>query len=321
MDPNEEAAPTAEENTVAEENQEQEVTTAPEISQAEQDALLAITDGVEGEMTENTPIDEDNEEPQEQEVAPGSDTEEVPELETEKDEEGVYSSQTTEDPGDFEHGDYSFEIKTTDGKTVNITSPAGVDALTAKLDDDPDLITASQYTLLNRKAAVMEQGITQDRRVYETDKQKFEAEHANTEVRENTLNQWSSEIKYLASNGELPEISADLDKADWTNPEVAKEPAVKARLEVFKWMEGENNKRIDAGLEPIKSVIDAHNAMQLENLKQQNTDTVSREKDQRRAKGSMVGGSSSYSPGNNPSDGIIGLGGSLDDMVTEYYNQ
>lgn len=352
-----EPAPTADENAVADDKQEP--TTAPELSQAEQDALLAASDGVDGVLTENTPVEEDNgstaeskdesdstesesddksevdseeesvsddsqdddAESDDADEASVSESEPAPELETEKDEEGIYNQPTASDPGDFKPGDYSFEVKTTDGKTHKITSPEEVDVLTAKLDDNPDLMSASQYTLLNRKAAVMDQGIAADKRQYEANKEQFDKEQANAETRENTLKQWNSEINYLAKSGELPKISEELDKADWTDPKIAKEPAVKARLEVFKWMEGENNKRLEAGLEPIKSVIDAHNAMQLENLRQRSKDDVSREKTARQKKGSMVGGSTAFTPSNAPANSIVGTGGSLDDLITEYYNQ
>ncbi len=332
-----ETATEAENTTVVKEE-----VVAPEVSQLETDALDAAAGGVTGALTPNSPVEEndensnddsgteDNQGDNGEESSDDSSTESqdsqeenksAPELATEKDEAGVYKEPTTEDPGEFTPGDYSFEIKTTDGKVVKISSQEEIDEFAAKLDENSELINASQYTMFNRKSVAMDQGIATDKRNYEANKAKFDQEQSLQTTRQESLTQWNNEINYLANNGELPKISDKLNSADWTDPEVAKEPAVKARLDIFKWMESENSKRMTAGLEPIKSVVDAHNAMQLESFKTQQKDTVSREKEQRQKKGSMVGGAAPHSPSNNPSNSIVGTGGSLDDMVTDYMNQ
>lgn len=327
-----------------------EPTTAPELSQelsqVEQDALLSVSEGVEGTLTANSPEEKedgtnteepgpdvkqsegeqtdnvpDDKEPTEPVEEIVEETQPTPELTTEKDEAGVYAPPTAEDPGEFKAGDYSFEIKTTDGKTHKVSSVEDAESLASTLDDNPELISASQFMALNRKTAVMERGLADDKQKYEADKTKFDEQSALTKTRDDTIVQWNNEVNYLANSGDLPKISDEMNSADWTNPEVAKDPAVKARLEIFKWMEGENSKRLSAGLDPIKSVIDAHNAMQLEGFKKNQQQEVSREKETRQKKGAMVGGATSFNPSNAPAGSIVGLGGSLDDVITEYMNQ
>lgn len=308
------------------------------ITQAEGDALGAIMEGVGGTLTPNTPIDEEvqdddskSETSEEQDATTGEDKDETtteantgkpaPQLEEEKDDAGLYNQPVTEDPGEFKPSSYDFEITTTDGKNHKITNLQDAEDFAAQLDEKPELISASQFMALGRKTAVMERGLADDQTRYEAQKQQYETEQANSKQVQDNLVQWNNELNYLANGGDIPKISDAMNQADWQDSEVAKDPAVAARLEIFKWMEGENNKRIPAGLEPIRSVIDAHNAMQLETLRKTQTDEGTQEKETRQKRGSMVGGAAPSNPQNHPANSIIGEGGSLDDLVTEYFNQ
>lgn len=319
-------------------------------SEEVQDAINSVTEGVKGELTTNAdPLEATNdgsgtetgdesdtatsetvegEEPgdgtdsgatgeaKEAAAEPPADTQPTPELKTGKDEASV-EGKKAEDPGDFVPADYSFEVTTTDGKTHTINSPQEAQALAAKLDDDPALITASQFLHLGSKTALMEQGIVSDRKVYDEQKQAHETEANKAKVQDEQLSQWQNEISYLRQKGDLPAITDALNGADWTDPKVASQPGVKETLELFKWMEGENDKRRAAGLAPDTSVVSAHTAMQLEAIKSQNQDEVSREKGSARSKGSMVGGQSPHIPSNAPKDSIIGTPGTIDDLMTE----
>jgi hypothetical protein len=269
---------------------------------------------------EKTESDKDETEVPAKETEDKSTEVKLPEVAPEKDEAGVYKEPTIEDPGDFKPGDYSFSITTTDGKTHNFATPADLDAFATTLDDNPELISASQFSLFNRKSALMEQGIASDKKEFDANKEKFDAEQNLQTTRNNMITQWNKEINYLAKSGDIPEISDENNKADWADPEVAKDPAVVARLALFKWMETENNKRMDAGLEPMKSILDAHNAMQLESMRGQEKKVADKAKEVRRAKGAMVAGPTSHISEEQPKDSIVGTGGSLDDLVAEYYN-
>lgn len=318
--------------------------TAPELDQATQDALLSAQGGVDGTLTPNTPVEEDNEpegndnnndadatspadgatpdkptdgsKPDSETTTKPEDNKPAPELKPEEP-----PTPKVEDPGEFKPGDYSFEIKTTDGKTVKITSQEDIEEFAAKLDEKPELVSASQYTLFNRKSVSLDQGLANDKSRYEAQKAEYDKEQTLIEDNNKKIVQLNNEMNYLAKNGNLPEITDELNASDWSDPKVAEEPAVKARIEILRWMEAENAKRVEAGLERVTSAVDAYNTMQLEALKQQQSDDVSREKTARQDKGSMVGGSAPHNPANNPANSIIGLGGSLDDVVTEFFNQ
>lgn len=240
------------------------------------------------------------------------------ELKEEKDEEGVYEEPKTEDPGDFKPGDYSFEVKTTDGKTHKISAPEDIDSFAAKLDDDPELITASQFSIFNRKSALMEQGIASDKKEFDANKETFDKEQAVQETRESALKQWNNEINYLAKEGKLPDISEANNRADWSDPEVAKDPAVKARLDLLAWMNQENEKRMSAGLEPTKSLVDAFNNRRLEQIETKDKEQEKTDTQKRRERGSRVGGNAPYAPPPATKGSIVGTGGSLSDLVDEY---
>lgn len=315
-----------------------------ELSDVEKDAINSVSD-VKGELTDNeealiveepdnskddtdtkpgdnadddNPNKDENLEPDDAEpTEEPDDTKPTIELKTEIDEEGVYEA-ISEDPGNFKPGDYSFEIKTADGKTHKLSTPEDVDAFAATLDDNPESITASQFALFNRKAVVMEQGIASDKKVYETDKGEFDKQTALTETRETQLKQWNNEINYLSTEGKLPEISVANNKADWSDPEVAKDPAVAARLDLLEWMSTENEKRMLAGLEPMTSMVDAFNNRRLEQIDSQDEEDKKSDTADRRRRGGKVGGNAPYSPEAAPKNSIVGKGGSLGDLVTEF---
>lgn len=315
-----------------------------ELSQAEQNALDSISD-VKGGLIDNEEalVVEENDEPAEEDSEDGGehpsktgdessasetpDTDRVDEeptkteLTPEKDPEGVYEDKKAENPGDFKPGDYSFEIKTTDGKTHKFSAPEDLDAFAATLDDEPESISASQFSVFNRKAALMEQGIASDRKEFEVNKAEFDRQQTLNETRETHLKQWNSEINYLSKEGKLPEISSENNKADWSDPEVAKDPAVSARLELLKWMTDNNDKRIEAGLEPMSSLVDAYNTRRLEEFESQNDEKKKTDTSKRREQGNRVGGNAPYSPEANPKGGIVGKGGSLSDLVTEFQRE
>jgi len=225
------------------------------------------------------------------------------------------------DPGDFKPaGDYSFEVTTLDGKSHKISSSEEADNFAVALDKNPELISASQFVAFNRGLARMERLLEAEQWAWKNQKEAFAKEQAVTETRNATLSQWDKEIKYLRERGDLPTITSQFNNADWADAEIAKEPAVKETIELFDWMEGENGRREKVGLEPIKSVLDAFEIREAQTLRQELKGTKNKAIKTRQAKGAMVGGNAPHVPSNTPKDTIIGEGGSLNDLVTEFYN-
>lgn len=313
---------------------DEKVEAPSEVSSEEQDAVEMYTGGGKGEVKPNPSFDEEivpeeeseqdveiEEEPEvEEEIEEEVAAEESVQFETEEDKTGVYEPITANNPGDFQPGDYSFVVQTADGRSRRINSLEDAESLAKELDNNPELITASQFLSLGRKTALMEQGIANDRRVYEQQKEEYDFQASQAATREQYLTQWQGEINYLRQKGELPSIAPELNNADWTNPSVASQSGVKEAIELLKWMETENSKRIAAGLPPDLSIVSAHNSRQLENIRNADKEETTKQKDISRARGAMVGKRAPYSPGNeSKKNAIIGTARGLEDLVTESY--
>lgn len=240
------------------------------------------------------------------------------EIEPEKDEEGVYSTPTATDPGEFQpKGDYSFEVTTADGQTIKIDTPEQADALAKRLDTEENLLTAYQFTQFQRNFLRMDSGIDREKVQYEQDKEVFERQQAQEQVKTEQITKWSNELRYLENKGALPKIGEGIDvPGGWEkNPT---DPGVKARMDIFNWMQKENQERKVAGIDEITSTVDAHRLMQADIQEQQADEERGREGNTRRAKGKMVSGNAPYTPPVEQSGRIIGEGGSLNDLVREY---
>lgn len=247
-------------------------------------------------------------------------TDTTQELTPEKDEEGVYAPKTAVDPGAFvPTGDYGFEVTTIDGKKVVINSPEEAEAFANRLDSEDGVLSASQFMEFNRKVAKMDRGIEGEQAKFETDKVEFDRQQNVEKVKNEQITQWSNELRYLETKGNLPPIPKAIDvPGGWeANPD---DPGVKARMEIFKWMETENTTRRDAGLTEVTSALDAQRMMQSEAAQTQEDTQDKADRSTRQAKGRMVSGSSSGTTPNEQPGRIIGEGGSLRDLVTEASN-
>lgn len=214
------------------------------------------------------------------------------------------------DPGEFKPGDYSFEV-TIGGKTEKITN---LDEANKIADNPENFSTPRELMDFLGKQSDMRDGIRQDQREWQTKKDAFDTYTESTTQREETLNNWENEINYLVEKGDLPPIAADDEYANWSDPEVAKHPGVKERLDLLQYMQSENAIRTKAGLQPFSSMVDAQRSMRLDNMETEAKQTTTKEKEVRKAKGAMVGGSTSAAPARLPKDVIVGEGGSLNDL-------
>lgn len=271
------------------------------------DSEKSVGDKEVDEEEDDQEDDGDDDEDEEEKEEGSDDEEEVDDFLKESEEETTLP----EDPGDFEPGDYSFEVTLNDGKTHKIENPDDLD----KLGDDPQFKSAKDLVQFNANYSKMVQGIEQDRKEYEEAKKEFDEQKDTQTERAEQLQQWENEIDYLTKEGKLPEVDKKFQEEDWTDPKVAKQPGVKERLELVKFMAKENKKRIEAGLEPIKSMLDAYNNKRLEDAETKQAKANKKEVTKRKKKGAMVGGTSSTTTSNVPDDVIVGEGGSLTDIT------
>ncbi len=217
------------------------------------------------------------------------------------------------DPGEFKPNDYSFDIKLADGSTVKISTPEDIEALGADVEfaSAGDLIkTQANYTR-------MLTGIENDKKAYDAQKSEFDSHQETVQQQEQFISGIESGMGYLESNGSLPPVPKQYENADWSDPEVAKQPGVKERVAIINYMATENAKRDKAGVPRLMSVLDAHNSMELDGLKQANIARVNAAKAATKARGAMVGGESSQSQGgaNVPDNMIVGTGGNIRDIT------
>lgn len=173
--------------------------------------------------------------------------EEAPEAE-----EPIYQT-TLEDPGEFEPTDYSFEVTVYDtegknGKPVKITS---VDEFEKLLDEEKNFGTASALLKAQRLATKMESGQERDKAKWEADKKAYNDQQAEVEAQNTQVNQLAAELNYLVAKGKLPKVAKQYQTADWSDPEVAKQPGIKEQIEVLEYMQKENIARRKAGLSDI----------------------------------------------------------------------
>lgn len=161
----------------------------------------------------------------------------------------VYQT-TLEDPGEYEPADYSFEAVVYDedgknGKTVKITS---VEQFEQLLDEEKNFGSASALLKAQRLATKMESNAERDKGEHDKQKAAYEAQQIAVDQQNAVVNQAAAELNYLVTKGKLPVVAKEYVSADWSNPEVAKQPGVKEQLELLKYMGKENASRRKAGL-------------------------------------------------------------------------
>lgn len=217
------------------------------------------------------------------------------------------------DPGEFVPNDYSFDIKLADGSTVKINTPEDIENLGA----DVEFASASDLIKTQANYTRMLTGIENDKKAYDAEKSAFDTNQEQVQQQEQFISGIESGMGYLESNGSLPPVPTQYENADWTDPEVAKQPGVKERVAIIEYMATENAKRNKAGVPPINSVLDAFNAMELAGLKEANTVKANAAKAATKARGAMVGGESTQSQGatNIPDNMIVGSGGNIRDIT------
>lgn len=217
------------------------------------------------------------------------------------------------DPGEFTPNDYSFDIKLADGSTVKISTPEDIEALGA----DVEFASASDLIKTQANYTRMLTGIENDKKAYDAQKSEFDSYQETAQQQEQFISGIESGMGYLESNGSLPPVPKQYENADWSDPEIAKQPGVKERVAIINYMATENAKRDKAGVPRLMSVLDAHNSMELDGLKQANVARADAAKAATKARGAMVGGESSQSQGgaNVPDNMIVGTGGNIRDIT------
>lgn len=194
---------------------------------------------------------------------------------------------TAQDPGDYTPADYSFEVTLKDGKTVTVKTPEEAE----KLADDPDNFeTPKQLMDFINKQNKMNRSLDKDQEKWEAAKKTYDEQAATEKQRQDTIDSYAKEFDYLSKKGLLPKVDAQYLAADWSDPEVAKQPGVKEQIELLNYMVKENKVRAKAGVKPLTSVVDTFNAWQADNDRKQAAKEHKEAGEARRAAGARVAG-------------------------------
>lgn len=218
-----------------------------------------------------------------------------------------------EDPGDFTPSDYSFDIELADGTKMHISKPEDID----RLPEDADFGTPANLLKVQSNFNKMTIGLDNDKREYEAKKQAFETESASQQAIAKNVENMVNGLNYLETKGKLPKYDQKYETADWSDPEVAKQPGIKERLELLEYRANENVLREKAGLEPM-TITEAFTQRELEGYQAKQEQQRNTQNDKRKAQGAMVGGASAAPAQNIPDDLIIGEGGSTRDISAAY---
>lgn len=211
---------------------------------------------------------------------------------------------TVQDPGEYKPADYSFQVTDKDGKPVKITSVEEADRFA---DDDDNFKTARELKDFMVKSHKMESRLERDKEKYDESKKKFDEQNQSETERLETVNNLSKEFDYLVNKKLLPTVDSKYLNADWSDPEVAKQPGVKEQVALLNYMVKENQARSKAGVRPLTSIVDAFNARKLEEGEKEQEQADKAAGAARKAAGARVAGVSS-SPGHVSAPAGIAVG-------------
>lgn len=199
---------------------------------------------------------------------------------------------TIEDPGDFQPGDYTFEITTYDEegkkpKTVKITTIEQWDEL---LESDPNLGSTAAVGKAFRAAQKMELNTERDRQAWEDAKATYDQAVKDQEVVETRNTTIFNEINYLIDRQDLPKLTQEeMNNLNWDDPSVVKaHPNIVPHKELLNYMRSENASRLKRGLSPLQSAVDAYNAMQLDERRKGDAEARKAAGEARKAAGARV---------------------------------
>lgn len=265
----------------------------------------------EDRVTEDTEVDDEEvdeiEETEESEEE--SDDENDEQEEVEEFEPPVVDD--SEDPGEYVPADYSFTVEI-EGKTHKIGTP---EEATEFADEHAEEMTAKEILKFMRQSSKMEDRLEKDKDDHEKRKADYDTKKAASDEQSSSITNIANEINYLIGKDKLPKVAAKYANADWSDPEVAKQPGVKEQVELLTYMRKENDARTKAGLAPLTSALDAFNAMELDRRNSTEVDEEQEKTKARKQAGSRIAGTSPKPVNVAPKGIAVGRAlGSLSDL-------
>lgn len=262
-------APTPTEDQIKAANEDQEAQWAGDFK--EEDLTVPYKPKVEEETTEDPDKDEKLEENTDEE-------------------EAVIAAPapviTVQDPGAYEPADYSFETTLANGKTVTIKTPEEAE----KLSEDPENFeTPKQLLDFIKKTTQMQNKLDKDYSKWEDQKKIFEDQTKLETQRNEAVTAIEAEINYLVGKGKVPKAAKEYLDANWSDPEIAKQPGIKEQIALLNYMTKENAVRAKAGIKPF-GPVDAFTAMQSDTAEQAKLEAAKKAGEARKVAGARVAG-------------------------------
>ncbi len=195
---------------------------------------------------------------------------------------------TIEDPGEFKPDDYSFEVTIKDGdktRTVKVSTPEEAE----RIADNPDNFdTPKQLMDFLNKQQKMVAKLDRDKEKWQAQKDTFDEQSKVAQEKMDYVQNLAAEFDYLAGKGLIPTVPNEYKDADWSDPEVAKQPGVKEQLELLNYINKENKVRAKAGIKHVTSAVDAYNAMMLDKTRKAEKEATKQAGEARKAASSRV---------------------------------
>lgn len=264
----------------------------------EEPKLETVKSSLREDFAENTNTEKKEEQKTDEQAAAQELEKGTEEDEVTEDEQPVLAAPALpEDPGEFQPSDYSFEVTVYDSegnkpKQVRVDSVSEWEKL---LEDEPNLGNSLSVNRAFRAAQKMESGLEREQREWEQKVETYNGsvEKYNTQVQIQTG--MANELTYLSQKGELPPLTKEeRDSLNWEDASVLKaHPNIAAHKAVLDYMVTESRLRVKAGLPKFTSVVDAYNAMQVDNSRKGAEESRRQAGEARKAAGARVSGGSS----------------------------
>ncbi len=166
--------------------------------------------------------------------------------------------------------------------TLTVTDAEGKEHVITSVDDLPEDFTPKNNQQIFKIITDLAK-LDQKRAAYEQE-QATAAKTAEEQAQNNAIMQsWDTEITALRQSERLP-----VPKVDATDPNYLKDPAMVRLDEVFKYMSTENQARVARGVQPIRSVEDALDKLELAEIHKTKTNQTNADTAAAKAKSGVI---------------------------------
>lgn len=198
------------------------------------------------------------------------------------------------DPGEYKSADYSFSVTVFDAegnkpKTIKVNSIEQWDEL---LESEPNLGSSAAVSKSFRAAQKMENNLERDYDNWSKQTEEYQQAVQQEQTRIQQQDSIFNEMQYLSTRGDLPQLTnEEMNQLDWEDKAVVKaHPNIAPHRELLNYMRRENTNRAKNKLQPLSSVLDAFNAMQLDTRRKSEVEARKAAGEARKQAGARIAG-------------------------------